>query len=181
MYPSNSNKTVLRNEINLYSYSWNESEQSITMNHKYTSCGADVNKWSFNRLQMILVLWAALSPREIKQVCTLPGGQRSPSRVLHYHLQENYFSNEESRPINPHGLTFLRLPSLAEQLVKIPFKKFIAQFCSNPSQQAQLWNFHLNWFMSWAEGGGAWVGDGWGVVKGEKKTSGNSLFLKGKA
>lgn len=64
--------------------------------------------------------------------------------LLHYHLQENYFSNEESRPINPGGLTFLRLPSLGVQLVKIPFKKFIAQFCSNPSQQAQLWNFHLN-------------------------------------
>lgn len=56
MFPRSSNRTVLRNEINLYSYSWNESEQSITMNHKYTSCGADVNKWSFNRLQMILVL-----------------------------------------------------------------------------------------------------------------------------
>lgn len=35
----------------------------------------------------------------------------------------------------------------AEQPVKIPFKKFIVQFCSNPSQQVQLWNFHLNWFM----------------------------------
>lgn len=86
----------------------------------------------------------SLSPREIKQVCTLPGGQGSPSRGLRYHLQENYFSNEESRPINPRGLTFLRRPSLVEELVKIPFKKFIEQFCSNPSQQAQLWNFHLN-------------------------------------
>lgn len=38
------------------SYSWNKSEQSINMNHKFTGCGLDVNKWSPSPLQMILVL-----------------------------------------------------------------------------------------------------------------------------
>lgn len=56
MSPSCSNITILRNEINLYSYSWNKSEQSITMNHKYTDCGLDVNKLSLGPLHMILVL-----------------------------------------------------------------------------------------------------------------------------
>lgn len=120
------------------------------MNHKHTNCSLDVNKWSLSRLKMILALWAALSLHErLSRFVLSQAGSAPPFRVLHYHLQENYFSNEESWPINPRALTFLRLPSVAVQPVKIPFKKFIVQFCSNPSQQAQLWNFHLNWFMSW--------------------------------
>lgn len=63
--------------MKLYSHCWNECEQSITGNRKYTTA-LDVNKRSLSPLQMILVLWAALSPRKIKQVCTLPGGQLSP-------------------------------------------------------------------------------------------------------
>lgn len=78
MFASSLNKASLRDQINVWSYYWNKFEQSITMNHKYTSCSLDVNKWSLSPIQMILVLWAALSPREIKQVCTLPGGQGSP-------------------------------------------------------------------------------------------------------
>lgn len=127
----------------------------------------------------ISALSCSLHERLSRFVLSL-AGSTPPSRVLHYHLQENYFSNEESRPINPHGLTFLHRPSLAEQLVKIPFKKFIVQFCSNPSQQAQLWNFHLNWFMSWAKGGGVELGVGWGRGSGWRVGSGKSLFLKGK-
>lgn len=55
IFSSSSNTTVPCNEINLENYSWNKYEQSITMNHKYTSCSLDVNKWSPSRLQMILV------------------------------------------------------------------------------------------------------------------------------
>lgn len=145
------------------------------MNHKHTNCSLDVNKWSLSRLKMILALWAALSLHErLSRFVLSQAGSAPPFRVLHYHLQENYFSNEESWPINPHALTFLRLPSVAVQPVKIPFKKFIVQFCSNPSQQAQLWNFHLNWFMSWVGvgGGGAW--------RAGQKTSAKSLFFKKK-
>lgn len=68
-------------------------------------------------------------------------------QAQHYHLQRNDFGNEEVRRINPLRPHLSSASYPAEQLVKIPFKKFIVQFCSNPSQQAQLWNFHLNWFM----------------------------------
>ena len=63
MFPSSSSKTILGNEINLYSHSWNECEQSITMNHKYTSCSLDVNKWSLSPLQ-ISALSCSLSTRD---------------------------------------------------------------------------------------------------------------------
>lgn len=52
-------------------------------------------------------------------------GSLAPSGLARYHLQQNDFGNEEVRPINS--------PLPPQQLVKIPFKKFIVQFRSNPS------------------------------------------------
>lgn len=58
-------------------------------------------------------------------MCAGALGSPAPSGLTRYHLQQNDFGNEEVRPINS--------PLPPQQLVKIPFKKFIAQFRSNPS------------------------------------------------
>lgn len=126
----------------------------------------------------ISALSCSLHERLSRFVLSL-AGNTPPSRVLHYHLQENYFSNEESRPINPHGLTFLRRPSLAEQLVKIPFKKFIVQFPQIPPSKHNYGTF-ISIDLCPGRRGGVELGVGWGRGSGWRVGSGKSLFLKGK-